>query len=79
MRLGIDYTILDSEGTVVEKLSTNTSFTDQYSGSELFTAYLVGVFYNISRMMEKTGATWDTAAVNSIGELLDTLLAMETP
>ena len=79
VRLGIDYKIVDSEGNVVEELSTNTSSEEPYSGGERATAYLVGAFYNIGKMKEKVGAAWDTATVNSIGELLDTLLTMEEP
>jgi len=79
VRLGIDYTIFDSQGNIVEELSTNSSSQEPYRGGERVTALLVGAFYNIGKMKEKVGAAWDTAAVNSIGELLDTLLAMDTP
>jgi hypothetical protein len=80
VRLNIDYKIFDSEGNVVEELSTNTSSTDKYTGGELVMVYLIKpLLFNIRKMKEMVGAAWDTAAVYSIAEMVDTLLAMDAP
>ena len=80
VRLNVDYKIFDSEGNIVEELSTDTSSTDKYSGGELVTLYLIRpLLFNIRKMKEMVGAAWDTAAVYSIAEMVDTLFAMEEP
>ncbi|MBN1834476.1 MAG: hypothetical protein JW820_01430 [Spirochaetales bacterium] len=80
VRLNIDYRVFDGEGNVVEELSTNTSSTDKYSGGEVVMVYLIRpLFFNIKKMKEMVGTAWDTAAVYSIAEMVDTLIAFEQP
>ena len=73
VKLNIDYTIYDQNKEVIDTLSTNTTSKERYSGSEYVATYIVGAFYNIGKMKEKIGGAWDTAAINSIGELVDRL------
>ncbi|MDY6790931.1 MAG: hypothetical protein SWH54_06650 [Thermodesulfobacteriota bacterium] len=79
VKLGIDYTIYDPKGTLIKNIPTHTSSMDKYSGGELVTTFVVGAFYNIGKMKEKTGAAWDKAAINSIGKLIDHLLIITKP
>lgn len=73
VKLGIDYTIYNQKGEILDKLQTSTFSKDKYSGSELTKTFLIGAFYNIGKMKQKAGSAWDTAAVNSIGKLIDGL------
>ncbi len=73
VKLEIDYSIYNQKGELVDKLPTNSSSKERYSGSNYVNTFLFGSFYNIGKMKQKTGAAWDTAAVNSIGKLLDKL------
>ncbi len=73
VRLDIDYTIYSKQGELIDTLTTSSSSKERYSGSDYVNTVLFGAFYNIGKMKQKTGAAWDTAVVNSIGELLDSL------
>jgi hypothetical protein len=73
VKLEIDYAIYNQKGELIDKLPTNSSSKERYSGSNYVNTVLFGSFYNIGKMKQKTGAAWDTAAVNSIGKLIDKL------
>lgn len=77
VKLGVNYTIRDSAGKEILKVPTSVSSKDRYTGGELAGAFLVGAFYNISKMKESSGSAWDQATANSVGMLLDKLLAIE--
>lgn len=71
VKLNIDYTIYNQKGEVIDKLPTNTSSKERYRGSDYVKTIIFGSVYNIGRQKAKVGAAWDTAAINSIGELID--------
>jgi len=73
VKLDIDYAIYNQKGDLVDKLPTQSSSKERYSGSNYVNTVLFGSFYNISKMKQKTGAAWDMAALNSIGKLIDKL------
>jgi hypothetical protein len=72
VNLDIDYTIHNQKGASI-KLPTKSSSKERYKGSDYVNTILLGSFYNIGKMKQKTGAAWDMAAINSIGELIDRL------
>lgn len=73
VKLDIEYTIYDQNGEVIDKFSTSTSSKERYRGSDYVKTAIFGSFYNIGRMKAKIGGAWDTAVINSIGELIDKL------
>jgi hypothetical protein len=73
VKLDIDYAIYNQKGDLVDKLPTQSSSKERYSGSNYVNTVLFGSFYNIGKMKQKTGAAWDMAALNSIGKLIDKL------
>lgn len=75
--LDIDYEIYNQKGEPIDKLSTHSSSKERYSGSDYVKTYIIGSFYNIGKMKQKTGAAWDTAAINSIGKLIDRMAPQE--
>ncbi|MEW5742108.1 MAG: hypothetical protein AB1938_24545 [Myxococcota bacterium] len=75
--LGVDYRLTDGAGQALREVPVVASSKDQYAGSEVASAILVGAFFNIGKMKESSGAAWDQATMNAIGPLLDALLALE--
>jgi len=73
VKLNINYAIYNQKGELIDNLQTNSSSKERYSSRNYVNTVLLGSFYNIGKMKQKTGAAWDTAAVNSIGELIDRL------
>jgi hypothetical protein len=71
--LGIDYSVYDPQGNIVEKIPTNSSSTDKFSGGEKLGVYTLMPLYAIGKNKDKVGVAWDTAALNSIGVLLEKL------
>ena len=73
VKLNIDYSIYNQKGELVNNIPTESSSKERYTGSDYVKTVLVGAFFNIGKMKQTTGAAWDTAAINSIGKLLDKL------
>ena len=73
VKLDIDYTIFNPQGEPVDHFATQSSSKERYDGSDYVKTYVIGAFYNIGKMKEQIGAAWDTAAINSIGALIDRL------
>ena len=73
VKLDIDYAIYNQKKERIDRFTTHTSSKERYAGSDYVKTFVLGSFYNIGRMKEQIGAAWDTAAINSIGELIDKL------